>query len=478
MPPNKSERILVIDDDTHVLSAIERMFRVAGYPVQVLNDPAKAVDTVAAWQPDLILLDVRMPISGFDLLRHFHQTGLDAEILVMTGYGTVEMAVQAVKDGAFDFISKPFDHPDTLLVKVQRALEHRRLVRRTRELERAADLEHGLIVGASQLTIELRKLVEKIAPSHGTVLISGETGVGKEVVARAIHRLSTRSSRPFLAVNCSALGEHLIESELFGHEKGSFTGAMTRRDGLFIEADRGTLFLDEIGEMPLNLQAKLLRVIQEGEVRRVGSNHTVKVDVRLVAATNRNLQEQVRKGLFREDLYYRLNVINVHIEPLRNRRDDIAPLTAHFLAKYQPGGLARKTISPKTLELLERYAWPGNVRELENVIQRALILTDGDIVQPRSLPIHLLDNIEVDRLALPLRIELPYQEAKQQFLARFDRAYVSALLEQTGGSLSRAAQLAGMDRSNFRKLVLKAGARAEAEGGSRDEAEEKEEALP
>jgi transcriptional regulator with GAF, ATPase, and Fis domain len=307
----------------------------------------------------------------------------------------------------------------------------------------------------------LKRTIAKIAPTTGTVLITGETGVGKELVAKAIHQCSDRAKKPFLAVNCSALSEQLIESELFGHEKGSFTGAVSRRDGLFIEADQGVLFLDEIGEMPLALQAKLLRVLQEGEVRRVGSNHTMKVDIRLIAATNRDLAAQVKKGEFREDLFYRLNVINLHIEPLRNRKEDIANLANRFLEKHQPGVAVdrRVRLAPKTLEILERYSWPGNVRELENTIQRSLILADGLTILPRELPSTMLQLVESQGRPYSLRVELPYQDAKHQFLEGFDRDYVECVLGHSDGSLSRAAALAGMDRSNFRKLVMKTGIR-------------------
>ncbi len=469
-----STTVLIIDDDVNILSSLKRALRFAEFDVHAISDPSEALQAVEKVRPDIILLDVRMPISGLDVLRCFSQHGVDAEIIVMTGYGTVEMAVQAVRDGAFDFIGKPFEHPDTLILKIRRALEHRNLVRRTRELERVALVDFPFVLGRSRQMQEIERMVGRVAPTNSVALVTGETGVGKEMVARAIHRYSNRADRPFLAVNCSALSEQLIESELFGHEKGSFTGAMSRHDGLFIEADGGTLFLDEVGEMPIGLQAKLLRVLQEGEVRRVGSNHSKKVDVRLIAATNRDLRQEVARGTFREDLYYRLNVVNLHIPPLRERREDIPALAAHLLAKHQEGLAPDETkrLAPHTLELLERYRWPGNVRELENVVQRALILSDSKLVQTHTLPPHLLDTIETDGQPLSLRVDLAYQEAKHAFVEKFDRAYLEALLERFAGNMSRAAEFAGMDRSNFRKLVIRAGLhRAGGDEGYANEAE-------
>jgi DNA-binding NtrC family response regulator len=311
---DEKPKVLILDDEPNLVKAIERFCRLEGYDVQGYTGHTEALAAIETWRPAVILLDVNMPVSGIDILRHLVQTGIEAQVIIMTGQATLDLAVTALKEGAFDFVAKPFDDPQCLTLKIDRALQHIDLVRRASKssLDQSAD---RFLVGNSQALQSLRKLIAKVGPTQGTALIFGETGVGKEMVARALHAASPRAQKPFLAINCAAFSENLIESELFGHEKGSFTGAMTRREGIFIEANRGTLFLDEIGEMPLSLQAKLLRVLQEGEVRRVGGNTTERVDVRLIAATNRNLQEEIKKGTFREDLYFRLNVINLQVPP-------------------------------------------------------------------------------------------------------------------------------------------------------------------
>jgi two-component system response regulator HydG len=456
------DKILIVDDDELILRSLERNLRGQGFETKILADATAAIDVIRTFKPDVVLVDVHMPVSGLDILKAITFEGLDVEVVVMTGYATMEMAVQAVKDGAFDFLQKPLDHPEALGLKIRRDLERRSLVRRTRQLEQGGALELPYVLGNSKNMAEVMRLVGRVAPTRSTVLLTGETGTGKEVIARAIHRYSDRESKPFLAVNCSALSEQLIESELFGHEKGSFTGALARHDGLFSDADGGTLFLDEIGEMPVALQAKLLRVLQDGEIRRVGSNATLKVDVRILAATNRNLEQSVAKGKFREDLYYRLNVVAIRLAPLRERSEDVAPLAGFFLMKHQGNTppASRKRLSPTTLQLLESYGWPGNVRELENVIQRALILSEGDTILPHTLPVALLDKIETEGRPLALRVDLPYQEAKHLFIESFDRTYVTSALERFDNHQAKAAQFAGMDRSNFRKLVLKVGGRS------------------
>jgi DNA-binding NtrC family response regulator len=456
-----SDKILIVDDDPAAAAKLERDLQREGFQTRGVTDPRGAIAAVRGFAPDVALIDVQLAGSGIDILKAVLREGLDVEVIVMASDATLEAAVEAVKDGAFDFLQRPFDHPDALGLKVRQALKHRNLVRRTRRLEENAGVELPYVLGNSRYMAEVMRVVGRVAPTRHSVLISGETGTGKEIVARAIHRLSQRAALPFLAVNCSALTEQLFESELFGHEKGSFTGAVARRDGLFQNADGGTLFLDEIGELPPALQAKLLRVLQDGEVRRVGGNASARVDVRIVAATNHDLDTDVAGGKFRDDLYYRLNVVAIRLAPLRERREDIAPLAGYFLAKGQDETpvIARKRLSPSTLHILEHYAWPGNVRELENVIRRAMALADGEVILPHALPATLLAHAETAGQALPTRIDLPFQEAKKVFLDAFTKTYVQSLLERFDGHLAQAGQFAGMDRANFRKLVLRAGLR-------------------
>ena len=378
--------ILVVDDEEDLCYLLEKVLRREGYQVAYATSGEAALEHLESNRPRLIITDLRMPgIDGLELLRRVKVTLGDVTVLVMTAHGTVDTAVEAMKLGAFDYLTKPFKLDEIKLV-VRRALE-REAAQAAGVPVRADAAPEGLagMVGNGEKMEELFRLVRQAAPSEAGILIRGETGTGKELVARAIHLASPRRGGPFVKVNCAALPESLLESELFGHEKGSFTGAANRRPGRFELAGGGTLFLDEIGDIPSSTQVRLLRVLQEKEFERVGGAQTIEADVRIVSATHRNLEKAVQEGAFREDLYYRLNVIPLYLPPLRERRDDIPPLIDHFLRRYDPSG--NKKLTPETVTRLSRYDWPGNVRELENLIQRLVVLSTTDVIKSSDLPI-------------------------------------------------------------------------------------------
>ncbi len=471
-------RVVIVDDEPTLRRTVARVLAQKGFEVVQCEDGATALEHLRTHDPDVMLIDLMMPgVSGIDVLREVKALRPDVECVIMTAYSKVEDAVASVRAGAYDFLTKPFQSFDAVAITVSKAAERRRLIARARKLEeqldRGADAL-GEIIGTSGAMRAVFRLVEGVASASSTVLVLGESGTGKELVARAIHRKSARASKPFVAVNCSSIPDTLIESELFGHAKGAFTGASASRAGLFELADKGTLFLDEVGDLSLAAQVKVLRALQEGEIKRVGSNETRVVDVRVIAATNVDLAEKIAAGRFREDLYYRLNVININLPPLRERRDDVPLLAQHFLRKF-----ARKTgkrierFSPESLSVLSGYGWPGNVRQLENAIERAVVLATGDEITPGDLPDALgaaaratrsdgngATAIDVeDALDLVARtlIEVPYPEAKRRVVRDFDRAYANALLEQSKGNVSEAARRAGLDRSNFRRVLRKHG---------------------
>ena len=381
--------ILVVDDDAAHRSMLRTVLASWGYAVAEAVDGDEAVDIVREKSPDVVLTDVRMArMDGIHALKEILAYNPALPVLLMTAYSSVESVVEALRLGAYDYLVKPLDF-DVLRHALTQAIDHSRLSVENRELRRQlseAAASPG-ILGRSAAMAAMQKIISAVAPTEATVLITGESGTGKELAARALHSASSRSAKPLVTVNCAALAENLLESELFGHEKGSFTGADRRRDGRFVQADGGTLFLDEVGELPLPLQAKLLRALQEGEVQRVGSDVPLHVDVRLLAATNRDLREEVAQKRFREDLYFRLNVITVEVPPLRDRVEDIPLLAAHFLERFAVRN--RKSVrgfSPQALDCLLRYDWPGNVRELENAVERAVILCPGDLITERELP--------------------------------------------------------------------------------------------
>jgi DNA-binding NtrC family response regulator len=442
-----------------LLRAAQRGLSEAGFEVLPFASALDAWEALEAndGSVDAVLTDIHLPgRSGLDLLERSRARWRALSVVLMTGQTDIRPAVQALRLGAYDYLLKPFDVGDELVPVVRRAVEHTRLLEQNRVLRRRiARAERPLeMIGESARLRELKALIAAAAPTDSTVLILGESGTGKELVARELHAQSERSERAFVDINCAALSESLLESELFGHARGAFTGAVTARRGLFEEASGGTLFLDEVGELSPGNQARLLRVLQDGTVRPVGSNESRRVDVRVVAATNRDLQGRVRSGDFREDLYYRLCVLAVHLPPLRERQSDIPLLVRHFLAKHGPR--MRKVVAavePAALERLVEYAWPGNVRELENVIERALILARSEVLTCELLPPALRESAPVG-VKSGVAEELPtLARAREQF----EREYCARALHVAAGSLSEAARLAEVDRSNFRRMVKRLG---------------------
>ncbi|MGO8761526.1 MAG: sigma-54-dependent transcriptional regulator [Desulfobaccales bacterium] len=442
------DTILVVDDESNYLTVMEALLGEAGYEVLTAPSAIEAVKIAAASDLDLVLTDMKMPkMSGIELLDQLQRLYPDLPVIIMTAFGTVEKAVTAMKKGAFDYILKPFKN-DEILVTIAKALDHRHLILKNRLLNQELDKKYGFptIVGTSRVMEDILALVKRVAGSRATVLITGESGTGKELIARAIHQVSNRAAKSFISVNCAALTETLLESELFGHERGAFTHAVAMRKGRFELADTGTLFMDEVAEMSQGLQVKLLRVLQEMEFERVGGARTIKVDVRVVAASNRDLKEEVEAGRFREDLFYRLNVVHLHLPPLRQRQEDIPLLAAHFIKKYVQENLRDKThITPEALKVLIHYAWPGNVRELENVMERAVILCSNNVISPQDLPAELApapaeSRLDVDRF-IPLNTPLP------EALDAIEEQMIRRALEKSGQVQVRAAELLGITKS-------------------------------
>jgi two-component system response regulator AtoC len=383
--------VLVVDDDAQIRSLLKDLLQSNGYAVRPAKTGAEALAAVAKQRPDLVMMDIKLPDQdGLDVLKAMKRERPELEVIVMTAYGGSSSAIKAMEQGAYDYVTKPFEIDD-LLATLKRVFEHAQMSEEVSALrlelgKSAADRER--IVGSSRPMLEVYKLIGKVASADATVLITGESGTGKELVAEALHRASRRNPHPLVKVSCAALPESLLETELFGHEKGSFTGAMTQRKGRFETANRGTIFLDEIGEMTLGTQTKLLRILQEREFERIGSSVPIKVDLRVIAATNRDLAEEVDAGRFREDLYYRLNVIHIHMPPLRDRMEDIPLLVEHFLAKFRHKlDAIPTTISEEAMAWLMDHDWPGNVRELENAIERAVVLSRGATIMPDHLPL-------------------------------------------------------------------------------------------
>ena len=443
------ERILVVDDEENVLHFLSRVLEDEGYAVET----ARRAEEVRSrdWEAplDLAIIDLRLQPGedGIALLQVIRERAPDTSAILMTAYGSIESAVAAMRAGAYDYVTKPFRAEEILKV-VTKALEQRRLQREVWRLRREVERRYSFanLIGKSPAMQELFHQIEQVAVSRGTVLISGESGTGKELVAKAIHYNSLRRSAPFVVIDCAAIPETLQESELFGHAKGAFTGAVTAKRGLFEEADGGTLFLDEVGELRPPTQATLLRVLQDGTFRRVGDTRTLRVDVRVIAATNKDLAEGIRTGRFREDLYYRLKVVPIHLPPLRERREDIPLLADHFLQR----STARKhseihRLTPEALDLLLRYAWPGNVRELENTIERALLFCEGEAIGPTHLPAEIRDRAETIRVGLPSD-SLCLREALDQMTRDTERGLIRRALDRTRGNRTQAARLLGISR--------------------------------
>ena len=450
MSANRIPSVLVVDDEQGILESLGILLRNAGFNTYTARGGRAGLEQLASVQPDIVLTDVRMPgVGGVEILAAARQQDSDTPVILMTAQATLESAMQAVNEGAFYYIQKPFRN-DELLAILTRAAEHRELRVENRSLKQEIKRREGPSgsrpVGNSQSWLEVLRLAETVAPTESTVLIQGESGTGKEVIARYIHDLSARSDRSFASINCGALPESLLESELFGHVKGSFTGAIKDKSGLFTAAAKGTFFLDEIGETTPATQVKLLRVLQQREVIPVGGTDPQPIDVRLIAATNRDLEEEIRRGSFRTDLYYRLNVIALHLPTLRQRADDIPLLAESFLERNaELRKEERKALSAETLEALVSYTWPGNVRELENALERAVILTPGEKIDPSALPERVTQRVS-EPLVADRAPANPTMEA-------VERAYIMWVLQSEGGNKSRAAEALGIDPSTlYRKL--------------------------
>ncbi len=451
--------ILVVDDDLAHRTMLRTMLRSWGYEAHEAEDGDEAIAAVRERTFDAVLTDVRMArVDGISALRGILEYNPALPVILMTAYSSVETAVEALRLGAHDYLIKPLDF-DLLRHTLERALEHSRLSVENRELRRQlTDASAGPgILGRSKAMRDMLQILATVAPTEATVLITGESGTGKELVARALHAGSARAEKPLVTVNCAALAENLLESELFGHEKGSFTGAERRREGRFSQAHGGTLFLDEIGEMPLQLQAKLLRALQEGEVQRVGSDAPITVDVRVLAATNRDLRVEVAERRFREDLYFRLNVITMEVPPLRARAEDIPLLAAHFMERFAARNRkALKGFSAQAMDVLLRYAWPGNVRELENAVERAVILSTGDVITERELPLALTD----ERAPLAAVGESAAEGAGSLAglpLEEVERRAIAETLREVEDNKSEAARRLGITRATLHNKLKKYG---------------------
>ena len=448
------EKILIIDDEKSILDLLKVVFKKEGYQVATALSASRALELIEKNDFDLVLSDIKLPeMNGMEILKFIKDKKPDLPVVMMTAYGTIKQAVEALKAGALDYVVKPFDIEELKIV-VAHGLEKRRLkeenIQLKKELQNKYKFEN--MIGKSKKMKEIYSLIEKIASTDSTVLITGESGTGKEMAARAIHFLSHRRDFSFVSINCSALPENLLESELFGHTRGAFTGAVVEKKGMFEMAQQGTLFLDEVSEMSAWTQVKVLRSLQERKIRRVGGTEEIAIDVRIIAATNQDLKKKIEEGSFREDLFYRLNVISFEMPPLRKRKEDLPLLISHFLQKYcHQMGRKMKRIAPEVMQVFESYSWPGNVRELENVIERIVAIEERGTITEESLPAELLQ---------------PHQEPDNKFLFRpgfnlndyledIARNYIRQALEATGGNLKQASSILGVNYRSLRYLIEK-----------------------
>jgi two-component system, NtrC family, response regulator AtoC len=446
------DNILVVDDERNIRTLCSRVLAGDQIEVHGVGTGKEGLQTADEVSPDLVLLDLRLPdMDGLEVLRALKARHAETAVIIITGFGQIQSAVEAMKAGATDYLEKPFEHLDKLKLAVARALEEVRARREIQRLHRLQEKEYRIdqLIGDSESTRRLRELISKLARSEAaTILIHGESGTGKELVARGLHYESTRRDFPFMEVNCAAITETLFESELFGHEKGAFTDAKAAKKGLMELADRGTLFLDEVSEMSLNSQAKFLRVLQERVLRRVGGTRDIKVDLRIIAATNRPLEVRVKDGQFREDLFYRLNVIPIHIPPLRERRDDIMPLARHFVLDANTRfHKSIKGFASDAERLMLGYQWPGNVRELRNLIERLVILGSSDLIEPQHLPVQFATQVRQ-----PVVTEPSGDEPKT--LAEVERAYIAQIMQRVESNKSKAAKILGISRQTLRKKLM------------------------
>ncbi len=458
-------RILVVDDEGVIREGIRRILENSGFGVEVTSSGHLAIEKLQEEDFDVVITDLKMPgMSGMEVLKAIRILQPDVPVLIITGYSTVDTAVEAMKNGAFDYLPKPFT-PDQIVAKVEKAIEQRAVLLENFYLKKELRDRHGFdaFVGDSKAMQKVYRRIIQVAPTDSTVLITGESGTGKELVARAIHRNSTRKDQPFVAVDCTSLAESLLESELFGHIKGSFTGAMQTKTGLFKVADGGSLFLDEVSNISLTTQAKLLRVLQEREVAPIGGTKPVPIDIRLIAATNRSLKDMVAEGKFREDLFFRLNIIPIDMPPLRERQGDLPVLTGYFLQKFsREMGKEIRGLTPAAMTLIERYPFAGNVRELENIIERAVVLASSELIDDQDLELQLSGSEEelLHDNYVPLTAE-ELKEAKrhlrEQAVVPVERAFVLSALKRNDWNVTRAAEEVGMLRPNFQAMLKKQG---------------------
>lgn len=446
-------KILIVDDDKELLVSCSKVLKNGRYDVTTLDDSTAAAAAIESGEFDLIISDLSMPgVNGITLLRKAQTVMPEVPFVIFSAYGNVETVVEAMREGAFDFIEKPFK-ADRLKVVVEKSLNHRNLFKEKKALESELRKRYSFdaLIGKSPAMQQVFDMITRVAEGESNIAIIGESGTGKELVARSLHAHSLRKSKAFVPVNCGALPENLFESELFGYEKGAFTGAFRRKPGLLEYADGGTFFLDEICELSPTLQVKLLRMLQDKKIRRVGGADLIDVDMRIISASNRNLEDALSAGSLREDLYYRLNVICIKLPALRDRKEDIPLLCQHFIEKYSkltPKNVAG--ISNRALNCLEEYNWPGNVRELENVIERAITLAKGNAIELDDIPTHL---IQKDDNGYSSRMEMPLNEAREKTLQRFERNYLSRLLEKHRGNVTAAATDSGVTRRTFHRLL-------------------------
>jgi two-component system response regulator HydG len=459
----KGTNLLIVDDDPAIVRVFERLAKDRRWSYATAKSGTEAMDLLNRQVFEVALVDIKISgFSGVQILEFMKRNSIPTEVIMITGVGSIESAVHAIKEGAYNYLTKPFEDIEKVAVLIDKAMERYRLMLQIKSLERQSENRYVYegIISRSRKMQEIFSIIDNVATTVSTILITGESGTGKEMIARAIHNKSPRRNKSFVVINCAAIPEQLLESEIFGHKRGSFTGAIADKKGLFEEANNGTVFLDEIGEIPPSIQVKLLRILQEGEIRPVGDVNAHHVDVRVLAATNQDLVLAVKEGRFREDLYYRLNVISIALPPLRERADDVPILVYHFLEKYSTKtGKRVDKVAVDALQAMQSYTWVGNVRELENVIERAVVLANSDTVSARDLPPRILGEafyLLSDESGGDLT-QFSYRDAKERMLVTFNRAYLKSLLKLSAGNISFAAEKAGMDRSNFKKLLKKYG---------------------
>ena len=456
------KRILIIDDELTIGTGCKRVLEKENFEVNYQQSGRSGLKDALTEEYDLILLDLLLPeIEGMEILKAIKSKGIPSEVIIITGYATVQTAVEALKLGAADYISKPFS-PDELIIQVNKVFQHMDLRNENIALRKELKLEEGFngIIGESASMKQIFKLIKRVAPTESNILITGESGTGKEVIAQAIHRTSLRKDHPFIACDCGALTPTLLESELFGHLKGSYSGAIATKQGLFEVANNGTLFLDEVSNISLEIQSKLLRVLETRMIRKVGDTVERNINIRLIAATNQDLIKMVEDGNFRNDLYYRLEVIPIHLPPLCERKEDLVRLASSFLNNVKKTGeIQARHFSPEAIEVLEKYSWPGNIRELKNLVERVAILCDAETIEARHLPKEIKnvynELVVSDFPATWEEFKMYKQQAKNEMVMRIEKEFLIAALEDAGGNVSKAAKKIGMQRTNFHSLLKK-----------------------